>query len=185
MNLREVENGAITTAWMQRVLTVGTLALVFHLSLLTPLQAQEHSATKAMLWSIVPGGGQVYNHQAWKIPVIYGAFAGMSYFIYDNYKSMKMFKDEYLYRQQHDGATSLVGYSNYSTSNIYSLYNSYNQTYQLMVIITVGIYALNLIDAYVFGHLFEFQMSDDISLAPGIVGTPWGLHPTVGLTFNL
>lgn len=139
---------------------------------------------RAMCYSILPGSGQVYNHQAWKIPIIYGAFAGMGYFIYDNYQSMKMFKDEYLYRVQHDGATNLAGYEGYSTNNIYSLYNSYNQTYQLMVIITVGIYALNLVDAYVFGHLFEFQMNDDISLGPSLIGTPFGTRPSLGLTIN-
>ena len=138
-----------------------------------------------MCLSFLPGAGQVYNHQAWKIPIIYGAFASMGYFIYDNYQSMKMFKDEYLFRINHDGATNLSGYEGYSTSNIYSLYNSYNQTYQLMIIITVGIYALNLIDAYVFGHLFEFQMSDDISLAPSFIDTPFGVKPSLGVTFNL
>ena len=162
---------------------VLSLLLLFHLSFNT-LQAQEHSATKAMCLSILPGAGQVYNHQAWKIPIIYGAFAGMGYLIYDNYSQMKMFKDEYLYRVNHDGATNLSGYDNYPTSSIYSLYNSYNQTYQLMVIITVGIYALNLIDAYVFGHLFEFQMSDDISLGPGVIGTPFGLRPSLGLSMT-
>ena len=138
-----------------------------------------------MLLSIVPGGGQVYNRQAWKIPVIYGAFAGMGYLVYDNYQSMRMFKDEYLFRQQHGGSTNLSDYASYPTSSIYSLYNSYNQTYQLMVIITVGIYALNLIDAYVFGHLFNFQMSDDIALAPSVMGTPMGVVPTFGMKLVL
>lgn len=170
--------------WKAPVILVAAMlsSLLFPFS---TCQAQEHSATKAMCLSILPGAGQVYNHQAWKIPIIYGAFAGMGYFIYDNYQSMKMFKDEYLYRVNHDGATSLSGYEGYSTNNIYSLYNSYNQTYQLMVIITVGIYALNLVDAYVFGHLFEFQMSDDISFAPSLVGTPFGVRPALGITINL
>ena len=86
---------------------------------------------------------------------------------------------------QHDGATHLSGYESYPTSNIYSLYNSYNQNFQLMIIITVGIYALNLVDAYVFGHLFDFQMNDDITLGPTVIGSPWGLTPAVGLTMNL
>lgn len=139
----------------------------------------------ALRWSILPGGGQIYNKQAWKVPIIYGAFAGMSYFIYDNYKSMKMFKDEYLYRVNHGGATNLEGYEAYSDYNIYSLYNSYNRDFQLMIIITVGIYALNLIDAYVFGHLFDFQIDDNLSLGPGLLPTPEGLRPTIGLSFSL
>lgn len=167
--------------WM---LLCAGIFFFFQISLFNQLQAQNHSATTALCLSILPGAGQVYNHQAWKIPIIYGAFAGMGYFIYDNFQSMKMFKDEYLYRVNHDGAPNLSGYEGYSTSNIYSLYNSYNQNYQLMIIITVGIYALNLVDAYVFGHLFDFQMSDDNSLGPGVIGTPYGIQPTLGVTLK-
>ena len=141
-----------------------SMAFLFLFSFSRTLQAQEHSPEVALRWSILPGGGQVYNKQAWKVPIIYGAFASMGYLIHTNYSYMKMFKDEYLYRVNHNGATNLSGYEQYSSENIYSLYNSYNRDFQLMIIITVGIYALNLIDAYVFGHLFDFQIDDDISL---------------------
>jgi len=150
------------------------------------VRAQEqHSATKALCWSLLPGAGQVYNHQAWKIPIIYGAFAGMGYLIYDNYQSMKMFKDEYLYRVNNPGSTNLPDYASYPDNSIKGLYNSYNQNFQLMVIITVGIYALNLVDAYVFGHLFEFRMDDDITLGPTLIGSPWGVSPALGLSLTL
>ncbi len=147
---------------------------------------EEHSATKALLWSLIPGGGQVYNRQAWKVPIIYGALAGMGYLAYNNYNNMVKFKDEYLYRRNHGEATNLEGYENYPTSNIYSLYNSYNRNFQLMVIIAVGIYALNLVDAYVFGHLFDFQIDDDLSLSimPSLQPLPSGLHPTVGFSLT-
>lgn len=164
------------------VLCASTL-FTFHFSLFTSLRAQEHSATKAMCLSILPGAGQVYNRQAWKIPIIYGAFAGMGYLVYNNYSNMKMFKDEYLYRVQNYDTPSLEGYESYPTSSIYSLYNDYNKNFQLMVIITVGVYALNLVDAYVFGHLFDFKIDDDISLnlVPALQPTPLGLQPTIGL----
>ena len=160
------------------------LFFILHSSFFISAKAQEHSATKAMCLSLLPGAGQVYNRQAWKIPIIYGAFAGMGYFIYDNYQSMKMFKDEYLYRVEHQDTPSLADYASYPTSSIKGLYNSYNQTFQLMVIITVGIYALNLVDAYVFGHLFEFQMSDDLSIGPSVMGTPFGLRPSLGVSLT-
>ena len=176
------ETGKLTGKVLAMV--VGIL-FTFYFSLSSSASAQEHSANVALRWSILPGGGQVYNKQAWKVPIIYGAFAGMGYFIHTNYQSMKMYKDEYLYRVSHNGATQLSGYEDYPTENIYSLYNSYNRDFQLMIIITVGIYALNLVDAYVFGHLFDFQMDDNISLAPGVLASPFGLHPSVGLSFNL
>ena len=147
---------------------------------------EEHSATKALMLSLLPGGGQVYNGQAWKIPVIYGALATVGYFAYYNYDRMTMFKDEYLYRVNNNGATNLADYASYPTSNIYSLYNSYNRDFQLMIIIAAGIYALNLIDAYVFGHLYDFQIDDDISLAlsPALVPGVMGLHPVLGLSLK-
>ena len=179
--MSQVARGRLTQT-AKRILCLAALVCWFSAS---HIQAQEHSGTRALCYSLIPGGGQIYNHQAWKIPIIYGAFAGMGYLVYDNYSQMKMFKDEYLYRKNNNDATNLPDYAGYPTSSIYSLYNSYNQTYQLMVIITVGIYALNLIDAYVFGHLFDFQMTDDIALAPVLVSTPWGARPGVGLSFNL
>lgn len=147
---------------------------------------EEHSATKALLWSILPGGGQVYNGQAWKIPIIYGALAGVGYYAYYNYDRMVMFKDEYLYRVNNNDATNLADYASYPTSSIYSLYNSYNRNFQLMVIIAAGIYALNLVDAYVFGHLYDFRIDDDLTLAvsPGLQPTIAGWQPTVGLTLS-
>ena len=168
----------------------STAWLLLLLLATTPLAAQqrdahEHSPNAALRWSIIPGGGQIYNHQAWKIPIIYGALAGVGYFAYDNYQTMKLFKDEYLFRQQNDGATRLADYAAYPTSSIYRLYNSYNQQFQLLVIICAGIYALNLIDAYVFGHLFDFQLTNDLAFVPGIIASPLGVQPSVGLQLNL
>ena len=169
---------------MGKIMLVFCASIIFN-SQFSILNSQEHSADVALRWSILPGGGQVYNKQAWKVPIIYGAFAGMGYFIHDNYKNMKMFKDEYLFRVNHNDQRNLADYAEYTTDNIYSYYNTYNRNFQLMIIITVGIYGLNLIDAYVFGHLFDFQMDDNISFAPGLAVTPCGVSPTVGFSFNL
>lgn len=125
---------------------------------------KEHSPQKALLLSIIPGGGQVYNRQAWKIPIIYAALGGVAYYCHSNYTQMQLFKDEYLYRQQHGGATNLAQYANYPTTNIYNMYESYNKNFQLSIIGIAAVYALNLVDAYVFGHLFDFEINDDLTL---------------------
>ncbi len=139
----------------------------------------------ALRWSLLPGAGQVYNHQAWKIPIIYGAFAATGYFIYDNYKSMVMFREEYLTRVN-DGEARLAGYESYQNSSIYNLYESYNRYFQLSIIVAVGIYALNLVDAYVFGHLFDFQIDDSLVLAlsPQILQHCAGFTPGLGVTMS-
>lgn len=144
---------------------------------------EEHSPDVALRWSLLPGAGQIYNEQAWKVPIIYGAFAGVGYFIYDNYKAMRLFKDEYLYRVNNDDTPQNPDYTTYPTSNIAELYNSYNRNFQLMIIVAAGIYGLNLLDAYVFGHLFNFTIDNDISLnvVPAVQPTPTGWYPTVGV----
>lgn len=152
-----------------------------------PDAVNEHSPKKALLLSLLPGAGQVYNHQAWKIPIIYGALGGIGYVAYDNYSKMSQFKEEYLYRVYHDDTPQLEGYEDYPTTNIYNLYESYNRDFQLFVFIGIGVYALNLIDAYVFGHLYDFEISDDLTLYtyPALNYQPTtGLVPGMGVTLR-
>ena len=147
-----------------------------------------HNPTKALLLSIIPGAGQIYNGQAWKLPIVYGALGGVGYFTYTYYKSMKSFKDEYLSRRAGNDP-QLEGYTNYPVSSIYNLYQSNNKSFQTFVLITVAVYGLNLIDAYVFGHLYDFQVSDDLSLnlSPSLTPdpyTPWGFSPAMQMTLR-
>jgi len=164
------------------ILYKAMLVLCASIVLFNGAKAQEHSATTAVCWSLMPGAGQIYNHQAWKVPIIYGGFAVVGYFINYNYQKVSLFRNEYIYRTTHNDTPNLDEYANYPTSSIYSLYNSYNRDYQLSIIIAVGVYALNLVDAYVSGHLFDFKIDDDISMsfAPSITPTATGFHPTVG-----
>ena len=64
-----------------------------------------------------------------------------------------------------------------------------NRNFQLFVIISAAVYGLNLIDAYVFGHLYDFQVNDDLSLnlSPSFTPdftNPTGLAPTLQMTFR-
>ena len=77
---------------------------------------------------------------------------------------MRDYKDEYLYRVNHNDAVNNDEFANIPTSNVYSLYEAYNKSFQLSIIIVAAVYGLNLIDAYVFAHLFDFQINDDLTL---------------------
>lgn len=147
---------------------------------------EEHSPSKAFLLSILPGAGQVYNHQAWKLPIIYGLFGGLGYFMYDSYTKMAMFKDEYLHRVNNNGERLLYGYTNYPDNSIYDYYQSYNQRFQLSIVLSAVVYGLNLVDAYVFGHLFDFQIDDNLTLSvrPSLVNDADFL-PSPAVSFSL
>ena len=130
----------------------------------TVVVEKPHSPQKALLLSIIPGAGQIYNGQAWKMPIIYGLMAGLSYWSYSSYRDMAKFRDEYLLRVN-GGEPSLEGYTNYPQSSIYNLYQSNNQYFQLGIVLCVLVYGLNLLDAYVYGHLYGIEINDDLSLS--------------------
>lgn len=142
----------------------------------------QHSPSRALVLSaIIPGSGQIYNHQAWKVPIVYAALGGIGYYTYFNYSQMSYYRDEYLYRRANGDQTQYPDNPDMvatPTSNIYNMYEAYNKTFQLSVILTVAVYGLNLIDAYVFGHLFDFQINEDLSLnmSPSILPVANGMN---------
>src|SRR3954451_6598789 len=60
------------------------------------IEKKQHDPSKATIRSaIIPGWGQAYNHEYWKIPIVYGALAiPTSLFIYNN-KWYQETKDAY------------------------------------------------------------------------------------------
>ena len=149
---------------------------------------KEHNPTKALLLSIIPGGGQIYNGQAWKVPIFYAALGGVGYMVYTNYTEMMMFKNEYL-SIGYNGRSTLEGYSGYPGSSIYNMYQTSNKNFQRYVLITLAVYGFNLLDAYVFGHLYDFQVSDDLSfnVSPSLTPIPSSnaaMAPSLSLSFH-
>lgn len=99
------------------------------------------------------------------MPIVYAALGAGSYMIYSFYGKMNDCKTEYLYRINHDDAVQNASFAEDPTANVYNLYETYNQRFQLSVIVTAALYGLNLLDAFVFGHLYEFEIDDNLSLS--------------------
>ncbi len=149
---------------------------------------QTHSPKKATLLStFIPGAGQVYNKQAWKVPIIYTAAAGVVYFAITNGKSKEKFKKEYYNRINGQTDELLADYITYTDDGIYNLYNAYKSNFQLSIIVGVVFYALQILDAYVYGHLFNFDLSEDLtmSLTPLYLPQSYGFNNSSSLGFSL
>lgn len=124
-----------------------------------------HDPNRALRMSaMLPGAGQVYNHQAWKVPIIYAALGGVGYNIFFNLRYMKDYREEYLYRVKHFDTPRNSDFANLPTANVYNLYEAYNKSFQLSIIVFVAFYGVNIVDAYVFAHLFDIKIDDDIAL---------------------
>ena len=125
--------------------------------------------------AMVPGWGQVYNRQYWKLPLVAGAFAVNIYFIARN--DMR-----YHYYRNILGATYAGGTTSTATTFKVPIYDDpasireYNQDQLNNIVagyrknrdgsylILLAVWAANIVDANVTAHLKTFDMTDDISL---------------------
>lgn len=140
---------------------------------------------------LIPGWGQATNNQIWKVPVIYGLFAGMAaYTIYtnDRYKGYRA-----AYYNSFDQNTDLrfgptPGYipAGQPPELYRSNRNNFRNQRDLSIIGLVLIYGLNVADAYIFAQLRDFDVSDNLSGNITIdTGQLAGLTvPNVKLTIN-
>lgn len=125
-----------------------------------------HSPRKAAFYSaVLPGLGQIYNRQYWKLPIVYAAIGvstGVFIFYMDKYKE---FRDVYRIRKANANNPGFEKpYPLYSDENIVFLRDAYRQYVDYSVLVFVAAYALNIVDATVFAHLRQFDMSDDLSV---------------------
>lgn len=128
-------------------------------------EKKPHSPKLATLLSAVaPGAGQIYNRKYWKLPIIYGAFGGLIYSAVWNHGKFRTFKDAYLIRIDDDPNTIDQFEGQYSDDNLRTIQSDYRRNRDLSYIFIGVFYALNIIDAAVDAHLFDFNVDEDLSL---------------------
>jgi len=115
--------------------------------------------------AIIPGWGQAYNRQYWKIPLVYGALAvPASLFVYNN-KWYQRTKDAYSILVS-GGDTNKIypDLRNVDAQNLQAFRNSFRKDRDYSVLFFLLVWGLNVVDATVFAHLKDFDVSDDLSM---------------------
>ncbi len=143
-----------------------------------------HSPRKATIYSaVLPGLGQIYNRKYWKVPFVYGGFAALGYFI--NFNNGEYVKYRQAYSDIIDDDPNTISYTRLNvnpgflepdkigqfTDRLRSAKDYWRRNRDLVVIGTVVFYAVNIIDASVDAHFFNFDISDDLTInwTPGPV----------------
>ena len=108
--------------------------------------------------SIFPGAGQIYTKKYWKVPIIYSALVTSGYFIIDNNKKYKKYRDTYL-----DRNNGIIDNLNYSNSELITLKDYYKRNREISIMLFSLSYILNIIDASVNAHLFQYDIDENIS----------------------
>ena len=151
------------------------------------VRVSKHSPTAAMLWSIIPGGGQIYNKKYWKVPIVYGLLEGSCYFLTKYASDMVLYRNEFINRR--DGHTDLLipGLISSTDENILAMKQKAQRNMEIAIAATAIVYTLNFIDAMVDAHLYYFDVSDDLSLfwSPMLLSNPINTSPSYGVSVVL
>ncbi|WP_462264452.1 DUF5683 domain-containing protein [Mucilaginibacter sp.] len=138
-----------------------------------------HSPHTAVMRSLkIPGWGQVYNKQWWKVPLIYGGLGTLGYFTVSNYKLYKEYSREAVARR--NGDTSYTNHSKYrAVTGGYSVFetaaNGQSRNYQLCILGLAAVWGVNVIDAYIqakFIHSYSMDNNFSIKVTPAVLAQP-------------
>lgn len=131
--------------------------------------------TKRAMWLaiVLPGAGQIYNRKYWKLPIIYGGFAGCAYALSWNGKMYKDYSQAYLDIMDSNPNTKsyedlLPPNAQYNEEQLKNTLkrrkDSFRRFRDLSIFAFIGVYLISIIDAYVDAELSNFDISPDLSM---------------------
>ncbi|MEX6686650.1 DUF5683 domain-containing protein [Danxiaibacter flavus] len=131
-----------------------------------------HKATRRS--AVLPGWGQAYNKEYWKIPIVYAAIGIPTYtFLYYNqwYKKTRkaytiVVNKEYNRYDEIDPAliSNRTGLP-IDLNSLQNYRNEFRRNRDYSIVFFVIAWGLNVVDATVFGHLKEFDVTEDLSIS--------------------
>lgn len=138
------------------------------------IEPPAHSPQRAaMLSAVLPGLGQAYNKDYWKIPIIYAAGAVIVYFLLDYSEKYDLYYKAYSdYWDGHDEHDLTDSYRDLyfwemphidKVSSLKQLKDHSRRWRDLDYILLGGLYIVNIIEANVSAHFKTFDISDDLT----------------------
>lgn len=137
---------------------------------------QPDAQKSVWLAAVVPGLGQIYNRQYWKVPIIYAGALGLAYGITWYDRLYVDYRKGYIDLMDKDPSTNYFEYllpegvtinssnQSYYTKTIKTRLDNYRRNRDLCIIATAVFYLLTIVDAYVDAQMFDYDISPDLSL---------------------
>ncbi len=134
-------------------------------------------AGKATLYSaLLPGLGQAYNGEYWKIPIYYTGLMCSAHFLVTNNTNYLRYKR--IYNQATAENSTYDGPVSASTAKYYR--DVFRRYRDYSVVALMGFYLLQIIDANVFSYMQNFELGDDLSMSV----SPTVISPDMGYAMN-
>ncbi|MGK4569168.1 DUF5683 domain-containing protein [Flavobacterium sp. 3HN19-14] len=115
------------------------------------------------------------------MPIVYAAMGTSIYFYIDNNKKYHRYRDAYKLRLagQPDEFNGV-----YTDQVLINAQRGFQRNRDISLLITLGLYVLNIVDANVTAHLKQFNVNDDLSLAPEIYQNELDYKHNFGLSLK-
>lgn len=125
-----------------------------------------HSQKATMLSLLVPGLGQIYNKEYWKVPIYLGLMGFGVHYYADCAKNFQRFRNIYL-----EATDPNISYNGPISADQALYYRNIYRRYRDYALLAVAaVYLLQVMDANVFSFMHNFEVNDDLSM---------GMSPTV------
>jgi len=153
--------------------------------------------SKAAFYSaVLPGLGQVYNKRYWKVPIVYAVLGTGVYSytynddLYDRFRTAFKrrkagFSDDEFYDINGDNEKGQD--PDLDMGDLENQQERYQRDRDLALVVTIAMYALNIIDANVDAHLKQFNIDQDLSMdvKPYLDLNPITNNPNYGVAFTV
>ena len=132
---------------------------------------------RATLYSVMlPGLGQIYNGELYKVPIYWGGLMVSVHFLVNNNMNYKRFK-----RIHNEATNPDVAYDGPVSAETAKWYRDVYRRYRdYSIVATAAVYLLQVIDANVFAYMHDFEVSDNITMniEPAIIApdNTYALH---------
>ncbi|MGB7393491.1 MAG: DUF5683 domain-containing protein [Pricia sp.] len=128
--------------------------------------------SKAAFYSaVIPGLGQIYNKRYWKAPIVWGAIGAAVYGYTWNDNAYQRFRTAFKRRQAgfiddefYDPFGGTGPIPRLDQGDLQNEQERYQRDRDLLLLVAIGLYALNIVDANVDAHLKQFNVDQDLSL---------------------
>ncbi|RXG15345.1 hypothetical protein DSM03_102425 [Leeuwenhoekiella aestuarii] len=144
-------------------------------------------ARAAFYSAILPGLGQAYNKDYWKMPLVYGAIGtgvGIAVYNHDLFQKYRTaYKDRIAGRIDEftiiadDGSITQT----FTEDQLIRAQDFYRRNKELSILITAGIYVLQIIEANVDAHLSQYEVEDRLSFSPFMERNTFDYNNTFGM----
>ncbi len=130
--------------------------------------SKKDPAKAAMFSAILPGLGQAYNGDYWKIPIIYSGFLVIGHFALYNHQYYNEYRNSLVAETDNDDRTinrfSLVNENFFTEDRLTRNTEQFRRDRDFLIIMAGVLYLLNIAEANIAAHLKEFDINENLAM---------------------